>query len=68
MLVAQHNFDMLVKDGGAVRNVPACLSVFKIGGDGKLEYVRKYRCRCRQQPNVLDGNGSGCCLRPLADA
>ena len=42
MLVAQHNFDMLVKDGGAVRNVPACLSVFKIGGDGKLEYLRKY--------------------------
>ena len=33
---------MLVKDGGAVRNVPACLSVFKIGGDGKLEYLRKY--------------------------
>ena len=42
MLVAQHNFDMLGKDGGAVRNVPACLSVFKIGGDGKLEYLRKY--------------------------
>jgi hypothetical protein len=25
-----------------LRTVPASLSVFRIGGDGKLEYVRKY--------------------------
>ena len=31
-----------VKDGGAIREVPACLSVFRIGGDGKLDFVRKY--------------------------
>jgi hypothetical protein len=31
-----------VRDGGVVREVPACLSVFRIGEDGKLDFVRKY--------------------------
>ena len=31
-----------VKDGGSIREVPAGLSVFRIGGDGKLDFVRKY--------------------------
>ena len=42
MLVAQHNLPVLVRDGAGVRNVPAGLSVFRIGTDGKLDFVRKY--------------------------
>jgi 6-phosphogluconolactonase len=33
---------LLVRDDATVRRVPASLSVFRIGGDGKLDYVRKY--------------------------
>ena len=42
MLVAQHNRPVDVRDGDAVRTVPAGLSVFRIGDDGKLTFVRKY--------------------------
>lgn len=42
MLVAAHNEPVLVRDGSGVRSVPACLSVFRIGDDGRLEFVRKY--------------------------
>lgn len=42
MLVAASIADMLVRDGDAVRRVPAALSVFRIAADGKLEFVRKY--------------------------
>ena len=42
MLVAQHNLPVDVKDGNAIRTTPAGLSVFRIGDDGKLTYVRKY--------------------------
>ena len=42
MLVAAHNKPVLVRDGAGVRSVPACLSVFRIGDDGKLDFVRKY--------------------------
>jgi 6-phosphogluconolactonase len=42
MLVAAHNVPMLARDGASIRSVPACLSVFRIGSDGKLDYVRKY--------------------------
>jgi hypothetical protein len=31
-----------LRDGDAVRAVPALLSVFRIGGDGKLEFARAY--------------------------
>ena len=31
-----------MREGTQVRNVPACLSVFRIGTDGKLAFVRKY--------------------------
>ena len=31
-----------VRDGDAVRSIPAGLSVFRIGDDGKLTFVRKY--------------------------
>ena len=42
MLVAAHNVPVLVKDGAGVKTVPACLSMFRIGPDGKLDFVRKY--------------------------
>jgi 6-phosphogluconolactonase len=42
VLVAAHIMGLPVKDGAAIREVPACLSVFRIGADGKLDFVRKY--------------------------
>ena len=42
MLVAQHNLPVDVRDGDAVRTVPAGLSVLRVGDDGKLTFVRKY--------------------------
>jgi hypothetical protein len=42
LLVAAHIRPLLVREGANVRNVPACLSVFRIGNDGKLDFVRKY--------------------------
>ena len=42
ILVAQHNLPVNVRDGDAVKTVPAGLSVFRIGDDGKLTFVRKY--------------------------
>ena len=42
LLVAAHIRPLLVREGGHVRHVPACLSVFRIGNDGKLDFVRKY--------------------------
>jgi len=42
LLVAANIVDMRLRDGNNVRYVPAGLSVFRIGADGKLEFVRKY--------------------------
>jgi 6-phosphogluconolactonase len=42
ILVAASIADMLVRDGNDVRPVPAALSVFRIGDDGALRFVRKY--------------------------
>ena len=42
LLVAQHNLPVDVREGDAVKTVPAGLSVFRIGDDGKLTFVRKY--------------------------
>ncbi len=42
LLVAQHNLPVNVRDGDAIRTVPAGLSVLRIGEDGKLTFVRKY--------------------------
>lgn len=42
MLVAQHNLPVNVRDGDTVKTLPAGLSVFRMGSDGKLEFVRKY--------------------------
>jgi hypothetical protein len=42
MLVAQHNRPVNVREGDPIRTVQAGLSVFRIGDDGKLTFVRKY--------------------------
>ena len=42
LLIAASISDMRVRDGNHVRHVPAALSVFRIGADGKLDFVRKY--------------------------
>jgi hypothetical protein len=42
LLVVAHIAGMQVRDGSNVRTVPANLSVFRIEGDGKLSYMRKY--------------------------
>ena len=42
LLVAQHNLPVNVRDGDAVKPIPAGLSVFRIGDDGKLTFARKY--------------------------
>jgi len=39
LLVAAHIQGIRLRDGG---EVPCCLSLFRIGDDGKLDYVRKY--------------------------
>jgi 6-phosphogluconolactonase (cycloisomerase 2 family) len=42
VLVAQHNLPVNVREGDAVKTVPAGLSVFRIGDDGKLTFARTY--------------------------
>ncbi len=38
----QNEFNVYDEKTKAVRKVPAGMSVFRIGNDGKLEFVRKY--------------------------
>jgi 6-phosphogluconolactonase len=42
MMVVQHNLPVNVRDGNEIRTVPAGLTVFRIGDDGKLTFVRGY--------------------------
>ena len=42
MMVAASINSILVRDGNDVRQVPAGMTVFRIGEDGKLTFVRKY--------------------------
>jgi 6-phosphogluconolactonase len=42
LLVAQHNLPVNMRDGDAVKTLAAGLSVFRIGDDGKLTFVRTY--------------------------
>jgi 6-phosphogluconolactonase len=42
IMVAASIVDMNVRDGDNVRHVPAALTVFRIGEDGKLAIARKY--------------------------
>lgn len=42
LLVVAHIMGLNVRDGDAIRAVPAHLSVFRIGGDGRLDFARAY--------------------------
>ena len=42
LLVAASIMPLPVRDGGTVKTLTAGLSVFRIGADGKLDFVRKY--------------------------
>ncbi|MGE5269686.1 MAG: lactonase family protein [Thiohalocapsa sp.] len=42
LLVAAHIMGLRVRDNGGTRFVPACLSLFRIAADGRLDFVRKY--------------------------
>jgi 6-phosphogluconolactonase (cycloisomerase 2 family) len=42
ILVVANMQRALVRESGQVRSVPANLAVFRIAGDGKLQFVRKY--------------------------
>jgi 6-phosphogluconolactonase len=42
ILVAASVWPMPVREGNGIGTIPAALSMFRIGGDGKLEFVRKY--------------------------
>ncbi len=42
IMVAASIEEMSVRDGNGIRHVPAALTVFRIGGDGRLDFVRKY--------------------------
>ena len=42
ILVAANQTAVTVREHGVDTLVPACLSVYRMRGDGKLEYVRKY--------------------------
>jgi 6-phosphogluconolactonase (cycloisomerase 2 family) len=42
MLVAASIIPMSVRQGPGIAEVPAGLSVFRVGGDGRLEFVRRY--------------------------
>jgi 6-phosphogluconolactonase (cycloisomerase 2 family) len=42
VLVAASQDALAVRDGDAVKTVSAGLSVYRIGGDGKLDFARKY--------------------------
>lgn len=42
MMVVQHNLPVNVRDGNEIKTLPAGLTVFHIGDDGKLTFVRGY--------------------------
>ena len=42
LLVVAHIMGLKVRDGDAIRDVPARLSLFRIGADGKLTFARSY--------------------------
>jgi 6-phosphogluconolactonase len=42
LLVTASVWPMPVREGSGIATVPAAISMFRIGGDGRLEFVRKY--------------------------
>src|SRR5262249_43279747 len=58
LLVAEHNLPVNVRDGDGVKTVPAGLSVFRIGDDGKLTFARTYDVDVGDQLMFLMGMGA----------
>jgi 6-phosphogluconolactonase len=42
MLVAAHIMALQVREGAEIRTMPASLAVFRVNGEGRLDFVRKY--------------------------
>jgi 6-phosphogluconolactonase len=42
LVVVAHILGLRIRDGDTIRDVPARLSLFRIGGDGKLEFTHSY--------------------------
>ncbi len=42
LMVAATIAPINVREGSRIVSVPACLSVFRVGDDGRLDFVRKY--------------------------
>ena len=42
LLIAANKSPVPVREGGIVRVIPACMDMFRINADGRLDYVRKY--------------------------
>ena len=53
ILVVANMQQVLVRDGNQVRPLAATLSVFRIGSDGRLEFVRKYDQDTRGGKNLF---------------
>ena len=41
-MVAAHIMGLPIRQGATISTVPACLSLFRIADDGRLDFVRKY--------------------------
>ena len=57
---------MQVREGLRVTNIPAALSVFRVGADGKLDLVRKYDRN--PSPTLLEQQGRAAYQEQQADA
>jgi 6-phosphogluconolactonase len=55
MLVAASQVALPVRDGATVKTLSAGLSVFRIGGDGKLDFARKYDVDVRGKNQFWSG-------------
>lgn len=53
VLVAANQEPFLVRDGELVKTVPASLAVFRVGADGKLDFVRKYDVAAGEGRNMF---------------
>ena len=53
VLVAANQEPFLVREGERVRTVPASLAVFRVGADGKLDFVRTYDVAATERGSML---------------
>jgi 6-phosphogluconolactonase len=55
ILVTASVWPMLTRDGNNITTVPAAIGIFRIGGDGKLEFVRNYEVEATAQKQQFWG-------------